>query len=581
MSRTIKARLPPFCDFHSGAIRFRMIVPKDLKECFTVTAFKISLMTANIPTARILSARLSCSLFEAFETIRQRKAAFGMKLTAEQQTNLVKMYLRQVLQRDLERRKQGDSRPVLPYGGDYTAKELEAVNDALTFSLDAEKNNEYNGLRDMLRPIVIDGAKQLYSTELKEAEHSKAKAVKNGTADKRKLKEMLAYQEITAENDEKEIDSITHLIAQGLQREVIPVMMKRASGDFTAEQQTVSIQQQGEIIDVESSPRLFECVDEAIAEKQKQGLSPSTIDNYRQTAQYIKRCFEDIPLCMLDIKAMKRARDKFREATKKLKSGTVGKLQTEIRSIFREIRKNGNKLEHGIEESFDVLQHGKTAYKDESKRAGFTSEQLAILFSAEHYKFSVTKTFQSHYWIPLIALFQGMRLTEICQLATDDIKQDENGINYINIIDNEEQHLKNTQSRRQIPIMPQLIELGFLDYVAERRKRKDERLFNMKPDKKGRYHSRFFSYLLERLDMRKNSDGDDLTFHSLRHSFATIANNSGIQQSLIKNFIGHEQGTSTLMKTYVATASVKQLYDAFKDLAFPVNIDGIKRQNWW
>ena len=566
MTRTIKARLPPFCDFHSGFIRFRMIVPKDLKECFTVSVFKISLMTAHIPTARILSGRLCSSLFEAFETIRQRKAACSLKLTAEQQTKLVKMYLREVLQRDLQRRQNEDVRPVLPFGADYTAKELADVQEMLSFSLNAEKNKEYNGLRDMLRPVAINGARQLYSIELKEAERKETKIAND-----------VIYDEITAENDEKEIDSITHLIAQGLQREVIPVMMKRASGDFTAEQQTVSIQQQGEIIDVESSPRLFECVDEAIAEKQKQGLSPSTIDNYRQTAQYIKRCFEDIPLCMLDIKAMKRARDKFREATKKLKSGTVGKLQTEIRSIFREIRKNGNKLEHGIEESFDVLQHGKTAYKDESKRAGFTSEQLTTLFSAEHYKFSKTKTFRSHYWIPLIALFQGMRLTEICQLATDDIKQDENRIHYINIIDNEEQHLKNTQSRRQIPLMPQLIELGFLDYVAERRKQKDERLFNMKPDKKGRYHSRFFSDLLERLDMRKNSNGDDLTFHSLRHSFATIANSSGIQESLIKNFIGHEQGTSTLMKTYVATAAVKQLYDAFKDLEFPIDNEAIKR----
>lgn len=63
------------------------------------------------------------------------------------------------------------------------------------------------------------------------------------------------------------------------------------------------------------------------------------------------------------------------------------------------------------------------------------------------------------YWIPLIALYQGMRLEEICQLHLIDIIELE-GIPCFDISEGEGKKVKTLSSRRKIPIHPTLISLG-------------------------------------------------------------------------------------------------------------------------
>ena len=499
-----------------------------------------------------------------------------MKLTAEQQTELVKRYLREVLQRDLQRRQQNDTRPVLPYGGDYTEKELTDIEELLSFSLNAQKNKEYSGLQDVLRPVVIDGAKQLFKVELKEAEHSKAQIKANDSATDRAIKEILAYHEITAENDEKEINALTFQLAQGLQRDVIPVMMKRAKGDFTAEQQQVSTVSQSDVIDVDSGPRLFEVIEAYLKHKKEQGLKDSTITAYRQTLKHLKAVCEDIPIEMIDAKAMREIREKFRAYAKgkNWKLTNLKQKQTDIHAFIKESRNEGFSFCAGIEEIFDVTPKGTTAGIDESKRVGFTESELRTLFSEENYRFNQGASFARCYWLPLIILFEGMRLGEISQLTTDSIKQDENGIYFIDVSSD----VKNKQSARRTPLMSSLIELGFLDYVERCKRDKKTLLFSNKKTASG-YSSEFFNRLTKRLNLKKSANDGDTSFHSLRHSFASIAIKAKIPERLIQNFLGHEQGKSTLMRHYVDKATVKELYDAFKDLHFPIDIEAIKR-NW-
>ena len=68
------------------------------------------------------------------------------------------------------------------------------------------------------------------------------------------------------------------------------------------------------------------------------------------------------------------------------------------------------------------------------------------------------------YWIPLIGIYTGMRLNEICQLYVDDVKY-LNRIWYFRLTnERSDQSLKNKQSKRLVPIHPKLIELGFIDF---------------------------------------------------------------------------------------------------------------------
>lgn len=61
-------------------------------------------------------------------------------------------------------------------------------------------------------------------------------------------------------------------------------------------------------------------------------------------------------------------------------------------------------------------------------------------------------------------------LNEICQLYIDDIKISK-GIWYFHINDErDDQHIKNPQSNRIVPIHPVLIDLGILEYARSSKK---------------------------------------------------------------------------------------------------------------
>jgi hypothetical protein len=74
------------------------------------------------------------------------------------------------------------------------------------------------------------------------------------------------------------------------------------------------------------------------------------------------------------------------------------------------------------------------------------------------------------FWLMPLGLFTGARLNELCQLRAHDVIQDIHGVNLIDINANGfNKSLKNEQSARQIPICNKLNQMGFLDFVEERR----------------------------------------------------------------------------------------------------------------
>lgn len=81
---------------------------------------------------------------------------------------------------------------------------------------------------------------------------------------------------------------------------------------------------------------------------------------------------------------------------------------------------------------------------------------------------------KARFWVPLIALYSGLRMQEILQLEKSDIRQDED-IRYISVNDivsaeaaeaGHKKRLKTHNSVRDVPVHPELEKLGFLKYVA-------------------------------------------------------------------------------------------------------------------
>lgn len=122
--------------------------------------------------------------------------------------------------------------------------------------------------------------------------------------------------------------------------------------------------------------------------------------------------------------------------------------------------------------------------QEKQSRSAFTDDELQKFFNTELYtgkKFPCKWAWR--YWIPVIMLYTGARVEEICQLYIDDIR-DVKGIICFDIreirdsITNEKiKSIKNEQSKRLIPVHPKLKEIGLLQYVEWVKNSNDVRLF--------------------------------------------------------------------------------------------------------
>lgn len=167
------------------------------------------------------------------------------------------------------------------------------------------------------------------------------------------------------------------------------------------------------------------------------------------------------------------------------------------------------------------------------KRRPFSIDQLRQLFAGTFYQSCTpgaadpyTKPDRAwRFWLPIVMLFTGARPNEVCSLTVGDIRQTAAGTWYLDFNDaGDEKSLKNSASRRRVPIHPELVRLGFLDFVAERRKtagKHGSRLFHELKPKNGE-PGNFAWYVTRRLnefflpaDVKME---DRQSLYSIRHS---------------------------------------------------------------
>ena len=178
----------------------------------------------------------------------------------------------------------------------------------------------------------------------------------------------------------------------------------------------------------------------------------------------------------------------------------------------------------------------------------FSIEELIGIFS--HSKFFEGKFKSSgYYWIPVIALYTGMRLEEIAQLHISDIYE-KDGVWVIDIntrtdaSGGDTKNLKTKSAARWVPIHAVLIEIGLLKYHREAPKKGTKRLFadlntTVKVLKYGKQPGKQFSEVVKAV----LKDSDKKSFHSLRHTFADFYKKRGLMNSYFDEVFGHEHST--------------------------------------
>ena len=195
----------------------------------------------------------------------------------------------------------------------------------------------------------------------------------------------------------------------------------------------------------------------------------------------------------------------------------------------------------------------KTKAIDRTGHIPYSNEELLKIFDSNKDFF---KKEPDIFWICMIALFTGARRNASMTLQYKDIVMKDN----LHCIYFNEDHaikqLKTDASIRYVPIHKQLLDLGFIDYI-ENKKKKDKAtdedfIFPKCKTKTGNFNSRYllrtFSKFLFELNIKKgNNDGHD--FHSFRNNLSLAMQNANISNVIINKVIGW-QGESIMENSY-------------------------------
>ena len=169
------------------------------------------------------------------------------------------------------------------------------------------------------------------------------------------------------------------------------------------------------------------------------------------------------------------------------------------------------------------------------------------------------------YWIPLLGLYTGARLSELAQLKANDIKVFE-GLPTISITNlGVNQQLKTSASIRTIPIHSELIRLGFFEYTSNIKAQEMESLWpklSQRKNKPGGYFSNWFGEYRASIGLLGYPD-----FHCFRHTVRSQLGEAEVPEHVIDSILGHEIKGSTGTKIYTHR-TLKTLKNAIETLKY-------------
>jgi integrase len=214
--------------------------------------------------------------------------------------------------------------------------------------------------------------------------------------------------------------------------------------------------------------------------------------------------------------------------------------------------------------------------KSNEKRKVYAPKDLERLFASPLYTDAIPADKPEKFWVPLIGLFTGARVNEICSLYVEDIRVVD-GIHCFDINENRsDKSLKKADScPRLVPIHPVLIEAGLLGYVEKLQKTGIERLWPRLTHSKGNGYAGAFSQWYGRYLRRHVTKDKLIVFHSFRHTFIDNLKQHEVNQQVIEALDGHKDTTMT-GGVYGKDFKPKVLYRAIRKLDYGITFSGIK-----
>ncbi|MEP1420536.1 MAG: site-specific integrase [Erythrobacter sp.] len=227
--------------------------------------------------------------------------------------------------------------------------------------------------------------------------------------------------------------------------------------------------------------------------------------------------------------------------------------------------------------------------KGARSRSPFKADHIRTIFSAP--RFVGCKSYarrnepgdviqkDEDYWIPILAYYTGARLSELVQLHFSDCRLDTDQPHIsINEDGSEEpgdpdyKHVKSESGVRIIPLHPDLLELGFVEFVREQKKLARSRkqlFFRIKYGSDGSpstAYSKKFGRFLSAIGL----DDRQLVFHSFRHTIIDAFQNSGTPLQTVNQIVGHSIPGEN--QTYGDGADLAVLWEAMANVKLLISL---------
>lgn len=210
------------------------------------------------------------------------------------------------------------------------------------------------------------------------------------------------------------------------------------------------------------------------------------------------------------------------------------------------------KLEPGTNPAVGIRAKGGHDTAPENQRASFTADEIRTLFQSPLYTGCRSERFATvpgpqkprnwKFWILLIAVFTGTRISEICQLRPEDIEQ-VHGVWCFRFNTKAGKSLKTKTSTRDLPIHNQLIKIGILELAKARKGEKlllpgvPKPVYGVAGHSSSRWGIRYITQVLG----KRNADGEKFVNHGLRHTMETkLRETEGVEEWMQHALMGHK-----------------------------------------
>ncbi|BBO80218.1 integrase [Desulfosarcina ovata subsp. sediminis] len=537
-----------------GCYYFRMKVPLDLQERVGKKELRASLRTGYLTDARHKSMLIGGRVQQLFRKLRSGNGGYNdmTKLDKDKINEIIREYIKGSLEWE-EDYKANLNRPL--------------TDDALDSRVDFMESMEAD-----MREALAKCDRSPVERDVKKLIEERGLDIEQGSED---------YNILCREVTKANID-------------VLQVEQKRAMGDYSSPEEVVlmeliegpqppftpQIQQPAQ----QTSATVKQAAD-AFFDEFNRDWKPRSRTDYQNVLDQIVSGFDPgTQLHTIDYNRVKAFRDGLRDGSLS-KNGTplsiarTNFFTATIKRIFDLAMKQDRNLDR-INPADGLQLRDKR--KVSEKRDVFTNDELKAIFvdSKEYGQDKHTKA--ANFWVPLLGLYTGARLDELCQILIEDVVQ-RDGMWCLDIRDdNAERKSVKTGERRIVPLHPFIIDgLGFPEFVQGIDKRK-KRVFHelvYVNNRWGHGLGQWFGRFKKRVGIE--STGGMKSFHSFRHTLINHLKQNEADPQYVKEFVGHKSGKDITWDLYGKAFKPATLMEkVVMKLDYPIDLSHLKGSRW-